>query len=146
MFLVLRRALFYLQSHYFFSFHFLCFINTVCLFLSFFIVFDPCWIHIYRALGSSLSGNCALCKSSIIIIIKLFWGNGVTQLVERRTQDQKIPSGAQEKFVWVVPSQKCSADSLSVCPTARVHNNYTHARIRIITSEICGFAKTGCTW
>ena len=50
-------------------------------------------------------------------------GDRVAQLVERRTRDPKevrILSGVQlqEKIVSFFPlSQKCCADSLSVCPT-----------------------------
>ena len=62
----------------------------------------------------------------------VYRGNGVAQLVERRTQGPvdfmtrvRTPSGAQEKL-GVFPSQKCCADSLLVCPTPvciRIHEN-----------------------
>ena len=63
--------------------------------------------------------------------------DGVAQWVERRTWDPKDEGtnpGWSTRKMWVFPSQKCSADSLSVCPTpvcvhARTRMiNYAHAR------------------
>ena len=59
-------------------------------------------------------------------------GDGVTQVVERRTRLPKTPGSdpnphqEHKKNVWIFPSQKCCAGSLSMCPTPvckRTHNN-----------------------
>ena len=83
---------------------------------------------------------------------KLVWGDGVAQWVERRTRVPRsrvrIPSGAQDKFVRVCPSQKCLADSLSVCPNPRVYTCiYIYARIRTYARERpCSPCNVGVRW
>ena len=70
------------------------------------------------------------------------WGDKVAQLVERRTRDpntrgSKPLLGAQEKSVKICPSQKCCADSLSVCPAPvciRTHKNDHVRTIKILLS------------
>ena len=49
------------------------------------------------------------------------YGSGVAQVVERRTpdsNDQRFePRQLHKKIFVIFPSEKCCADSLSVCPT-----------------------------
>ena len=72
------------------------------------------------------------------VIVYVCMGDGVAQLVERRTRIQRtkvrIPSGAQGKL-WTFPSQKCCADALSVCPIlvcTRTHKNDDVRTIQIL--------------
>ena len=54
----------------------------------------------------------------------------------------RIPSGAQEQFVRDFPSQKCRADSLSVCPTpVCIHKNVRTLKIMQSMSDFDGLGK-----
>ena len=85
--------------------------------------------------------NNLLCVLILVLVtaVQLCTLDGVAQLVERRTQDSKDsgsnPYRSTTKNVWVFPSHKCCADSLSVCPIPvciRTHKNKYVRTLKII--------------
>ena len=71
-------------------------------------------------------------------LMETLWGDGVAKLVERLTRDTKNlgfkprPHQEHKKTLRVFPSQKCCADSLSVCPTPMCVHTHTNDHIRML--------------
>ena len=70
-------------------------------------------------------------------------GDGVAQLVEHRTQDSmtrgsnpiRSTTKTQTKKTQFFPSQKCCADSLSVCPTQCVYATHKNDHVRTLKKD-----------
>ena len=78
---------------------------------------------------------CPISSATKVVNLVALRGNGVARLVEIQRPEVQTPSEAQEKFVRVFLSQKCCADSLSVCPTPvciRTHKNEHIRTLKIL--------------